>query len=60
MSENNIKHKAILMFIYSAGLRISEVAKLKLEDNRYEEEIDLHKRSKREEGLGIRCFLKWL
>jgi len=29
---NNIKHKAILMLIYSAGLRVSEVVKLKLED----------------------------
>ena len=28
----NIKHKAILMLIYSAGLRVSEVVKLKLED----------------------------
>jgi len=26
---NNIKHKAILMLIYSAGLRVSEVVKLK-------------------------------
>jgi len=31
-SINNIKHKAILMLIYSAGLRISEVVKLKVED----------------------------
>jgi site-specific recombinase XerD len=31
-SVNNIKHKAILMLIYSAGLRVSEVAELKLED----------------------------
>ncbi len=31
-SVNNIKHKAILMLIYSAGLRISEVVKLKPED----------------------------
>ncbi|MBE0516025.1 MAG: tyrosine-type recombinase/integrase [Methanophagales archaeon] len=29
---NNIKHKAILMLTYSAGLRVSEVVKLKLED----------------------------
>ena len=28
----NIKHKVILMLIYSAGLRVSEVVKLKLED----------------------------
>ena len=28
----NIKHKAILMLIYSAGLRVSEVVKLKPED----------------------------
>ena len=31
-SISNIKHKAILMLIYSAGLRISEVMKLKVED----------------------------
>ncbi len=28
----NVKHKAILMLTYSAGLRVSEVVKLKLED----------------------------
>jgi hypothetical protein len=31
-SVDNIKHKAILMLIYSAGLRVGEVVKLKLED----------------------------
>ena len=31
-SVKNIKHKAILMIIYSAGLRVSEVVKLKVED----------------------------
>ena len=31
-SVNNIKHKAILMLAYSAGLRVSGVAKLKLQD----------------------------
>ena len=31
-SVNNIKHKAILMHIYSAGLRVSEAVKLKPED----------------------------
>ncbi len=31
-SMSNIKHKAILMLIYSAGLRVSEVVKLKPED----------------------------
>lgn len=29
---DNLKHKAILMTIYSAGLRVSEVAKLKITD----------------------------
>ncbi len=29
---DNFKHKAILMLVYSAGLRVSEVVKLKLED----------------------------
>jgi len=32
LSISNIKHKAILMLIYSAGLRVSEVVKLKAED----------------------------
>lgn len=31
-SIDNIKHKAILMLVYSAGLRIGEVVRLKLED----------------------------
>jgi len=31
-SVNNIKHKAILMLAYSAGLRVSEVVKLKVQD----------------------------
>ena len=31
-SVDNVKHKAILMLIYSAGLRISEAVKLKPED----------------------------
>ena len=31
-SVDNIRHKAILMLIYSAGLRVSEVVKLKVED----------------------------
>jgi integrase/recombinase XerD len=28
----SVKHKAIIMVIYSAGLRVSEVAKLKVEN----------------------------
>jgi site-specific recombinase XerD len=31
-SVNNIKHKALLMLTYSAGLRVSEVVKLKVHD----------------------------
>jgi len=31
-SVNNIKHKAILVLAYSAGLRVSEVVKLKVQD----------------------------
>jgi site-specific recombinase XerD len=31
-SISNIKHKLILMLIYSAGLRVSEVVKLRIED----------------------------
>lgn len=32
LSPDNIKHKAILMLVYSAGLRVGEVVKLKPED----------------------------
>jgi len=31
-SVNNIKHRAILMLTYSAGLRVSEVVRLRIED----------------------------
>jgi len=31
-SITNIKHKAIIMLIYSSGLRVSEVVKLRVED----------------------------
>ena len=31
-SVNNIKHKVILMLVYSAGLRVSEVVKLRVAD----------------------------
>ncbi len=31
-ASSNIKHKAILMFIYSVGLRVGDVAKFRLED----------------------------
>jgi integrase len=31
-SVDNLKHKAILMLVYSAGLRVGEVVKLKIED----------------------------
>jgi integrase/recombinase XerD len=31
-STNNLKHKSILMLIYGGGLRVSEVAKLKISD----------------------------
>lgn len=31
-SVSNLKHKVILMLVYSAGLRVSEVVKLKIED----------------------------
>lgn len=32
MKTDNIKHKALLMIAYSAGLRVSEIIKLKVED----------------------------
>jgi site-specific recombinase XerD len=31
-STNNIKHKLMMMLVYSAGLRVSEVAKLRIQD----------------------------
>ncbi|MEA1998507.1 MAG: site-specific tyrosine recombinase/integron integrase [Euryarchaeota archaeon] len=36
---SNIKHKVILMLVYSAGLRVSEVVKLKIEDIDGEREL---------------------
>jgi site-specific recombinase XerD len=39
-SVNNIKHKVILMLIYSAGLRVSEVVKLKPAD--IDKEVSVH------------------
>lgn len=38
-STNNIKHRAILMTIYSCGLRLSELLNLKIEDIRSSEKI---------------------
>ena len=32
LSVDNIKHKAILMRVYSAGLRVGEAVRLKVED----------------------------
>ena len=43
---NNIKHKAILMLVYSAGLRVSEVVKLKHEDIDSDRKLILIKGSK--------------
>ena len=42
-SVSNIKHKTILMLIYSAGLRVSEVVKLKPEDIDTERTADIPK-----------------
>ena len=38
-SIRNIKHKVILMLIYSSGLRVSEAAKMKLSDIDYERKM---------------------
>ena len=40
----NLKHKAILMLVYSAGLRVSEVVKLRIEDIDIERKL-IHIRS---------------
>jgi len=47
---DNIKHKAILMLVYSAGLRVSEVVKLKPEDIDSDRKLILIKGAKGEEG----------
>ena len=49
-SVNNIKHKAILMLAYSAGLRVSEVVKLKVQDIDTKRNYDSYKSGKRSEG----------
>ena len=36
---DNIKHKCILMMIYSAGLRLSEVVHLRIEDIRKDQKV---------------------
>jgi len=43
---SNIKHKALLMLVYSAGLRVSEVVKLKVEDIDDERKLILVKGAK--------------
>ena len=48
-SVSNIKHRAILMLVYSAGLRVSEVVTVKLEDIDTERKLIHIKRSKGEE-----------
>ncbi len=45
-STNNIKHKLILMLIYSAGLRVSEVVSLKSEDIDEERKLIYIRRAK--------------
>jgi len=45
-SPSNIKHKAILYTIYSAGLRISELVSLRIEDIRHDEKVIFVKCSK--------------
>ena len=55
---SNIKHKIILMLIYSAGLRVSEVVKLKPEDIDTERKLIHIKRAKGGK-IGIYCFLMY-
>ncbi len=59
-SVNNRKHKAILMLIYSAGLRVSEVVKLRPDDIDTQRKLIHIRSAKGKEGsIGIRCFRMW-
>ena len=57
-SVSNIKQKAILMLVYSAGLRVSEIVKLKIAN------IDVERKLIMIEGgrggkIDIPCFQMW-
>jgi len=54
-SITNIKHRLILMLIYSAGLRVSEVVKLKPGDIDAERKL-IHIKGGKVGKTGIRCF----
>jgi integrase/recombinase XerD len=50
----NLKHRKILVLVYSAGLRVSEVVRLKLEDIDFERKlIHLHKAKGRKDRYTI-------
>ena len=49
-SVDNLKHKAILMLVYSAGLRVGEVVRLKSEDIDGKKDVDPYKRLKGQKG----------
>jgi integrase/recombinase XerD len=59
-SVDNLKHKAILMLVYSAGLRVGEVVKLKTEDIDSNRMLIHIKGAKRQEGQIYLTFRKSL
>jgi site-specific recombinase XerD len=56
---DNVKHKAILMIIYSAGLRISEAINLQIEDVDSERKL-IHIKGAKEKKIAQVCYLSKL
>jgi len=53
----NQKHRAIIMLVYSAGLRVSEIVKLRIEDIDSNRNL-IHIRSAKGKRIDIRSFLQ--
>ena len=57
-SVSNIKQKAILMLVYSAGLRVSEIVKLKIANIDVERKFIMIERG-RGGKIDLPCFQMW-
>ena len=57
-SVKNIKHRLILMLMYSAGLRVGEVVKLRVEDVDVKRKL-IRIRVERAGRIATQSFLKW-
>jgi integrase/recombinase XerD len=59
-SVDNIKHKVISMLVYSAGLRVGEVVKLRPENIEGSKRMLIHIKGSKDERIDIEYFLKRL